>query len=353
MVSDVTRIDLPAQQCESILRTDHRHDHPCCFVAGPENRLAIPILQQLLDGPNFSLCGSALPLVLTGPSGVGKSFLVQGISRRWTELLGAGHVGYFTAIDFGRMLRDTRNDGKLAEFFGQFQKLDLFILEDLHRLPNSSYVHRQLRELLDTLTESTNCMLLITSQQAPGVDPHLELGLRDRLNAGLVLQLRQPGPEAKIDLLDLTAASRGLQLDFDVLENIASEIDGPAPRFFQALSDYQVRESAKQQGISLKKDAANEADLKQIVAVVARYYSLTQAAIRSSARRKSLVYARGIAIYLSRSLTNLSYAQIGNYLGNRDHTTIMHAYTKIEKLVAEEIETQESIAELRRILTAS
>lgn len=92
--------------------------------------------------------------------------------------------------------------------------------------------------------------------------------------------------------------------------------------------------------------------VKQIIAVVARYFSLTQAALRSSARRRSLVYARGIAIYLARTLTDLSYAQIGQTLGRRDHSTVMHASRTIEKRLVSDAGTQQDIEQLQRILTA-
>ena len=92
--------------------------------------------------------------------------------------------------------------------------------------------------------------------------------------------------------------------------------------------------------------------LKQIIAVAARYYSLTQAALLSPARRKSLVHARAIIVYLARLLTDLSYAQIGQGLGRRDHSTIMHAQRSIQDLVATDAATQRDLEELRRILTA-
>jgi chromosomal replication initiator protein len=86
--------------------------------------------------------------------------------------------------------------------------------------------------------------------------------------------------------------------------------------------------------------------------VVARYFSLTQAALRSPTRRKSLVHARSIVIHLARKLTDLSYAQIGQGLGRRDHSTIMHAHRNIQKLLTNDHATQQAIDQLQRILTA-
>jgi len=92
--------------------------------------------------------------------------------------------------------------------------------------------------------------------------------------------------------------------------------------------------------------------LKQIIAIVARYFSLTQAALCSSARRKSLVYARSIVVFLARRLTDHSYARIGESLGRRDHTTIIHAYRTLKKQLTTDARTQQDIEELKRILTS-
>jgi chromosomal replication initiator protein len=187
----------------------------------------------------------------------------------------------------------------------------------------------------------------------------LEAGLRDRLSSGLTLRLQAPGLEARQELLRQTAALRGLQLSDEQLLQLAQKTEGPAPQMFRAIAEYQLSElpltttSATASAAATTTTAARPPlELKQIIAVVARYYSLTQAALRSAARRKSLVYARSVAIYLARTLTDQSYAQIGESLGHRDHSTIMHATRTLKKRLTNDAATQQDIEELKRILTA-
>ncbi|MCG8449578.1 MAG: DnaA/Hda family protein [Pirellulales bacterium] len=348
MVYGVTLLDLPGCDWSSTLRTENDGKALRYFVAGPENRLVVPTFERLLAGeelPSGCFCD---PLVLAGPAGAGKSLLVRGIVRRWAQRLGAEAVGYYTAVDFGRQLRDARNEGNLSDFRHQLCELRLLVVEDIHRLATSMFVQRELRDTLDTLAESGSVVVL-TSVQPPAIQANLEAGLRDRLSGGLTIHLRLPGIEARTKILQVVAEARGDQLDATQLQTLAQSIQGPAPRLLQGLSQREMHSADRR---ALPGLDPQPLQFKQIIALVARYFSLTQAAIRSPARRKSLVYARGITIYLARMLTDLTYTQIGQGLGGRDHTTIMHAQQRTEELITTDANTQQTIEALRRILTS-
>lgn len=381
MVYGVTRIDLPScdwsaarpasgvdaeQVSTNKIPLGHAVDGPlkagtgedilASFVAGPENRLAVPVLQRLLSG-EASHGASILfnPLVLVGPTGTGKSLLVRGIARRWSQLLGPQATGYFSAADLGRQLRSARSAGHLDAFRKQLSCLQLLIVEDIHRLGESLFVQRELRHVLD----DAGSVVVLTAQKPPAAHGHLEAGLRDRLAGGLILRLRPPGLEAREHILQLAANARGVRLDAKQRLALAQNIVGSAPHLFRALTEWELHPSTGERasqgqrvGCKMRSGNCQPVELKQITALVARYFSLTQAALRGAARRKSLVYARGIAVFLARSLSNLSYAQIGQGLGGRDHTTVMHAQQTTEKLVATDPATQQTIEELRRILTS-
>lgn len=316
------------------------------FVVGPENRLAAPALERLLTGDNLPQADIFNPLVLLGSPGTGKSQLAHAITRHWREKLGQPAVGYFTAVDFARQLRTARESGELSNFREALTSLQLLVIEDLHRIPSRAFIQRELRDTLDLLHE-TDAIVVVTAQQPPAAMAGLEQGLRDRLASGLTIRLQIPGLEARRELLAMTAATRGIELDAEQLNQLAHNVEGPAPQIFRALAEYELAAN------NLPVDSTRSSlTLKQIIAVVARYFSLTQAALCSSGRRKSLVHARGVAIYLARTLTDLSYAQIGKSLGGRDHSTVMHADRTIKKRLASDARDQRDIEELKRILTA-
>ena len=359
VVNGVTQIELPScldNPATSPPRTDLA-TLPY-FVSGPENRLASMAIKRLLSAEDIESASLVFnPLVLIGPSGSGKSHLARGIARHFLRALAQQthnekSIEYFSAIDFARQLRSAREEGELEAFRQRLADLSLLIVEDLHRLPERSFVQRELRDTLDGLV-SNNRLILLTAQQSPTTMMKLEPSLRDRLGAGLTIQLRPPGVEARQEILRLAVASRSSdsenpKLDSDELASLAKRVDGPAPQLLRALAELEVAASAGQDLSQLRQPI----QLKQLIAVVARYFSLTQAALRSPNRRKSLVHARGVVIHLARKLTDLSYAQIGQGLGRRDHTTIMHAHRNTQKLLATDPATQQAVDQLQRILTA-
>ncbi|MGI9430202.1 MAG: helix-turn-helix domain-containing protein [Bythopirellula sp.] len=368
MVYGVSRIALPSSDWGDSLRASGATQPAAEFVTGTENRLAVPALERLLTGHALSVAAELFnPLVLLGASGTGKSQLARGIVRHWSSLLGSSETGasetgaseidqpewgaagvaYFTAVDFARQVRAAREENQLDQCRDRLAELQLLVVEDLRRLPASRYVQRELRDTLDILLDA-GAVVIVTAQRSPATMAHLEAGLRDRLAAGLTVRLQLPGVEARYELLKQAAAARQSLLSDHQLRSLAQKTEGSAPQLMRALAEHEL--GADQPG--LVETVRPPLKIKQIIAVVARYYALTQAAICSSARRKSLVYARSVAIYLARSLTELSYAQIGHSLGRRDHTTIMHACRSIEARLASDATTQQDIEELKRILTA-
>jgi chromosomal replication initiator protein len=310
--------------------------------------LLVPAIERLLTTESLEQCSSLFnPLVLCGATGSGKSLLSKAVVRCWTARLGSGQTAYYTAADFARQLRLAREEGCLAEFRAQLASLKLFVIEDVDRLSTRLFVQRELRDTLDMLLDQ-NAVVLATAQEVPAAWNKLDLGLRDRLDEGLVVRLRMPGIEARLELLELAARDAELELSEQEFLRLAAGVEGSPVEVLRSLREWELNERHE---VDLAADR-QKVGIKPIVAVVSRYCGVTQAALRSSARRKSLVYARGVVVYLARKLTNLSYAQIGVALGGRDHSTMMHAHHTIEAFAQSNPDTQTTLEELQRILRA-
>lgn len=350
VVDGVLRIDLPtslasAQRAGS---SDALAPEVSTFVAGPENRLPALVLEKLLTGEgDFSGAAWATPLILVGPTGSGKTLLVRGIVRRWLPVLGPNRAAYFTAIDFARQLLAARSAGMLDEFRSSLAKMQLLVIEDLSKLPAKTALHHELRTLLDKLIEA-RATVLVTSQLPPTAQPQLDGGLVDRLVSGLLLPLSYPNAEARWELLKLVAVERGTQIESRQLRTLAESVAGPVPQLLRALREWELAAAIGSHPATERSELA----AKDIIAVVARYFGVTQASLRGPGRRKSLVVARNTAVYLLRTLTGASYSQIGKELGHRDHSTIMHSMTTLQRSLTTDSVTQHTIEELRRILLA-
>ena len=323
------------------------------FVVDEENALTLSALQPLLSGPDaepFADERRCWPLLIVGPPGSGKSHIAQGVARRRGELEGSGAVTYYTGRDFARTLRSAVQDRNTQDLLDRLDSAKCLVIEDLEGLRQRPYAQQVLRQLLDRLLDR-GCPVLVTSSKPPATLRGFEPGLIDRLSAGLIVRLRSPGPTARREILRLAAGAMGVELQQSELELLAEGSCRGVPALLRSLTEYAQRGKQNAAPVAAIVCPTN-INTREIVAVVARYFNVTQAALRGPSRRRSLVHARSIASYLTRELTEESYTQIGHALGGRDHTTVMHAVRTIRKQLATDLETQDAVDQLQRILTA-
>jgi chromosomal replication initiator protein len=352
------------------------------FVLGPENSLLLPPIQRLLTGDDLAEAARLFnPLVLVGPTGSGKSQLAQAIVRHWRGVLqhsagATNEIAYFTAADFGRQLQTAFAEERLADWQQQVRNLKLLVIEDLQRLRRRDPIQQELRHTVDAVIEEGG-VVLVTAQCEPAALTEVDLGLRDRIAAGLLVRLQSPGGAARKALLRRVASSRGMLLDDDQLARLAQReaaspaelsarlpaSSGPLPLEGMGANEHGRPEVARAQCGSPSRRATREgveagtspaqnaqATLKQIIAITSRYFAVTQAALIGPSRRTTLVLARNIVVQLARRHTALSYADIGHALGNRDHTTIMHADRRLTEQLATDPSLQQTFDELNGLV---
>jgi chromosomal replication initiator protein len=352
------------------------------FIVGPENALVIEPVRRLLFGKDLAEAARLFnPLVLVGPTGSGKSQLVQGVVRHWRRRLESQQVEYVTAADFGRQCQDAAEDKRLSAWRAHVRSLELLVIEDLQQLRPRGIVQEELRYAIDDILENGG-LIVVTTQREPAMLTSLDPGLRDRLAAGLTVRVQPPGLAARQAILRLAGRTRGIEMDEHLLGQLAHRDGSPAELIGRLKTcgplalvemgptEHGRPEVARAQGGSLREangergkagtrslstspqggGERDRATLKQIIAVTARYFNVTQAALTGSSRRTSLVYARNIIVHLARRLTSLSYAEIGRGLGGRDHTTAMHADRRLAAQLADDMATQQAIDELDRLL---
>jgi chromosomal replication initiator protein len=312
------------------------------FVVGPENALVVSPLQRLLTGSKLAEAARVFnPLVLVGPTGSGKSQLVQGIVRHWRRQLDPQHVEYFTAADFGRERQAAAEEERLAEWQTRVRGLQLLVIEDIQRLRRRDTIQQDLRHAIDAVLDGSG-VIVVTADREPAALNQLDAGIRDRLAAGLTVRLQRPGVAAREAILRNAARRRNMLISDAEILQLARREAAAAAELMGRLTGTPHAPSPQVGG--------EQATLKQIIAVTARYFAITQAALTGPSRRTSLVVARNIIVHLARRLTNLSYAEIGRALGGRDHTTIMHADRRLAEQLASDPATQQAIDELDRLL---
>lgn len=329
------------------------------FVAGPENRLVATVVGGLLDraAPTADATHEVAPTVvaLYGPSGTGKTHLARGLVDHWRTQHGAASAAYVTAGDFRRQLVDALDDESVVHFRGRLRTCRLLAVDNLDKLPQQAHVQEEFRYTIDALEESCGT-LVVTSARPVAALANLSPDLRSRLSSGLSLQLAPPGTAARRRLIEQAAAALGRPLSVSATNRLAEGLSGTAHDLFGALFELLATHSRRHTNDArwaqdyLASRADRRPPLRQIIAVVARYYAVPQKVLKSSSRRQGAVFARAVVVYLARELSNISYEQIGRALGGRDHTTIMHNYRKLELDLRRHPATREAVDHLRRVL---
>lgn len=319
------------------------------FIAGSENALVLHPVQRLLSGDNLAEAARLYnPLVLAGPSGSGKSQLAQAIVRRWRSQLEPAEIAYHTVDDFNRELQAARADDRLSQWRLDLGRVRMLVVEGLERLRRGVAAYQELRQAADAVIDRGG-VVVFTSDREPALLGQLDAGLRDRLAAGLTVRLAAPGIETRRAILRLAADERGVALDDRRLDDLARNEVHDVATLLDRLAAGCDGDAPSDDGN--RRENAAEITVKQIMAVAARYFTVTQAALVGPSRRKSLVQARNTVVYLARRLTKLSYEKIGRELGGRDHTTIMHAEARLAAALSGDPNLQQAIEELQRILS--
>jgi chromosomal replication initiator protein len=309
-----------------------------------------------------------------------------------------------TAVDFARELAEAIESQGVDEFREKYRGAHLLIVEDLGMLPTrkSGKLNAQ-EELLHTLDAlvAENCWVVVTASAPPAALPGILPALQSRLTAGLVIPLAPPGVEARLAILRQLATARGLPLPEPVARVLAEGIVGTAPELAGSLVElamsaidsereteevgdlpeyrgdlpHNVLKTVEPAGnlpyntcpqphdlqtVQLDVEAARnfvaersrtrQPTLHDIALATARHFSLRLSDLRSPVRRRVLVVARGVAIYLARRLTQESLQEIGRYFGGRDHTTVLHSCQKTTELLATDRAVREAIEQLQEDL---
>jgi chromosomal replication initiator protein len=237
----------------------------------------------------------------------------------------------------------------------------LLVLEDLGMLATRKLgklsAQEEFLHTLDALVAEEN-WVVVTASTTPGELPGILPALKSRLTNGLTIPLSPPGPAARLAILRRLAALRNVQVPDSVAEVLAEGILGTAPELAGAwlqlimpaeLDGEEVDEAAARRFLA-ERNHTRQPSLHEIALAAARHFGIRLSDLRSPIRRRALVTARGVVVYLARQLTQESLEQIGHYFGGRDHTTVMNSHRKTEELMARDPAIREAVDSLRKTL---
>lgn len=341
------------------------HVHPAqTFLYGPENAAVAGLLGEL------SPLGEALgnPIVVAGPPGVGKSHLARGIASAWQER-GAekGIVQLFTGQEFLAESRVALERNQLVAWQARIRGARLFILDDLQQLAGQTTGLLELRATIDELL-ANGAQVLITTRLEPEHLPNLSPAFVARLQSGLTLALQPPGALVRTDLWLRYAAAQQIDLQPAVAESLANGLKLTAGEIWQLADELAVpMESTKvnENGQTratrmIRAEQAKQAlasqrpgvkpNIRTMTNLAARYFGIKVPELLGPTRRRTVVTARNLVIYMARQLGQISLEQLGRHFGGRDHTTVLHGYRVIEERLQTDPQLRQAHDELRKMI---
>lgn len=306
------------------------------FVVGPSNSLAYAAAQAVAEKPG-SLYN---PLFIYGESGLGKTHLLYAIGNSVKSNNPNALVLYQTADRFVNEFISAIRFDKVHKFKSKYQNIDVLLIDDIQFISNKEQTQEAFFHIFNTLHEAHK-QIVFSSDMVPQDLKGVAVRLRSRMAWGLVTDIHTPKFETKIAILKKKAQVNNELLSDEVAHFIADcvdsnirELEGALVRVmaFAALTKQSITIELVQKVLSVQKYASKkEIDLEYITDVVSKYYHYNLRELQSKSRNKEIAHVRHIAIFLMKKHTNKSLRDIGLFLGGRDHSTIVHAYSKIEQ----------------------
>jgi chromosomal replication initiator protein len=320
------------------------------FITGPENALLRVLIDAATsDQPRYN------PITLCGPTGVGKSHLLLGVLNQVRSRLPERKCWYLTGADFARQYARSVELDSLLELREKLATTRFLMIDGLDELSSKPAAQHELLQIIDqSLDRQTQ--VLLAGQSAHSQWSWMPASLRSRLEGGLIVPVVPPGAATRAEIVRQIQIELGLA-ESNTLNLLARRTD--RRQTFRELKHELVQLAADQQKKATAMSgsrpestgqSSQNASIRRISKQVARSFEIKFSELISSSRRKTVAQARGVAIYLSRSLLGVSFEQLGKNFGNRDHTTILHAYRKTADLLESDLVLKQMIERIREDL---
>jgi len=326
------------------------------FVIGESNKLAHAAAEAVTKSPGITYN----PLFIYGGVGLGKTHLLQAVGNGILAGNNKKKVVYVTSEKFTNEFINSIHKRTTKEFKEKYRKVDCLLIDDIQFLAGKEGTQEEFFHTFNTLYEN-NKQIVLTSDRPPKAIPTLEARLRSRFEWGMSADISPPNYETRFAILRSKAANIKLQLPEELLKIIAQrvqnnvrELEGALTRVlaFSQLNETipTIEEVEGLLGGMLVSPGKRFLKIGEVIKTISKHYGVKKEDVLGPKRNKEIVFPRQIIVFILRNEMDLPYKSIGRELGGRDHTTIIHDYNKIKKLVIEDSDLEQEIEEIKNKL---
>jgi chromosomal replication initiator protein len=324
------------------------------FVIGPFNELAYAASWAIIKNPGVVYN----PLFIHGSTGHGKTHLIQSVGNQIKMNFPNKRVFYLTSEKFMHEYMFAVQNNKVPLFKEKYRKYDVLIMDDIQFLSNKKSTQEELFHLFNSLYEN-NKQIVFSSDVHPNFITGLEDRLKSRFSQGMIIDIPPPDNESRVQIIKKKSALLGIFIEDSVVEFLAETIEGNIRELEGVVNIIACQTQLKNKSLGIpeiKELIKNTTKPKKMITVaelikfVAEFYGLTTESLCDKTRRKEVVRPRQIAMYILREDFNVSFPTIGEKMGGRDHTTVIHSCEKVKNDLKVDKLLEQQINEIRNIL---
>jgi chromosomal replication initiator protein len=332
------------------------------YITGKSNQLAFAIATAVADRPGEVYN----PVFIYSGVGLGKTHLVHAIGNKVLQSKPGAKVLYTTGENFTNELIDAiqgvKTKGRYTsnDFRNKYRKADVLIIDDIQFIAKKDATQEEFFHTFNALFMAQK-QIIITSDKPPKDFTGIEERITSRFNSGIIVDIQPPDFETRVAILRKRRDFNGELVPNEVIdyiaENVATNIRELEGAYLRVLTNpaYFGREvtleiAAEVLGKTVKERTRKNVNMNQILNAVCTYYSIKSSEIKGKRRNKELVLPRQVTMYLIKELTNTPFMSIGDFLGGRDHTTVMHGVEKIENELGTKVKIKQDITNVKQLV---
>ena len=323
------------------------------FVIGPFNELAHAASQAILKRT-----AAYNPLFIFGSTGHGKTHLIQAVGNHLKTIDPNKKIFYMTSEKFANDYLNSLNSGNINTFKEKYKKYDLLIIDDIQFLSAKTKTQEEFFHLFNNFHDSGK-QLIFSSDKHPNFIPDIEERIKSRFNAGMIVEIQKPDYESRIQIFRKKSSLMNLNISNDIVEYLAATVEGNIRDLEGILNlilcqtDLKKRELTLNEIKELLKNTSKpkkNTSIKDVIKVTSDFYGIEESTIFEKGRKKEVIKPRQVIMYLLREDLDISFPSIGDKVGNRDHSTVIHSYEKVKKDLKTNPELVQEINQIRSML---